>query len=527
MKGIIGAGLFFLIIIISVHWTDLKWAIFPDFHQDKLTTLFPDSLMVKVVGGPFTLGPIPDQEGDYTSNKVNISDFYISKYEISQEQYNFVLNNTLEDEDDYHHISHHRRCPKCPVENVSEKGIDLFLQGLYELTGKKYRLPTEAEWEYAARGGQKKSNNFSFSGSKSLDEVAWNQRNANNETHPVGQKQPNELGLFDMTGNVNEWVLDTWHDTYEGAPTNGSEWVGTSGRVIRGGGYKNAGETCLTTYRYEGDPTRTSEDVGFRIVLAIAKESSQSGSTSYNRPDNQKKKKYTVKNGTSLILVKGNEQYLSNVNRQDQSLIADFYLSESEVTNSQFANFLNATGSNKNDEWYESTGVGDNNYGKALIKFNKLSNQWEVITGGEELPVNYVNLEGARAYCKWLGKKYRLPTKIEWQYAAAGGKECYETYEKTNAQGTSANCENKLTGNLKGTDVYYGRSPIKAFPANTLGLYDLIGNVWEWTSTPVSNQEYVVLGGSYGEPEWDYTVPGKWPQNHQTFGLGFRVAKTP
>ncbi|MDV7396073.1 SUMF1/EgtB/PvdO family nonheme iron enzyme, partial [Arthrospira platensis SPKY1] len=112
---------------------------------------------------------------------------------------------------------------------------------LNQKTGGNYRLPTEAEWEYAARGGQKKKDT-KFAGSDNLDEVGWWKNNSGGKTHPVGQKKTNELGIHDMSGNVWEWCADHWHVNYNGVPTDGSAWVSggdSARRVVRGGAWLN------------------------------------------------------------------------------------------------------------------------------------------------------------------------------------------------------------------------------------------------------------------------------------------------
>ena len=148
-------------------------------------------------------------------------------------------------------------CNNCPVENVSWVDVQQFLQKLNQITGKNYRLPYEAEWEFAARGGNK-TQKFKYSGSANLNSVAWYSENSSSRTHPVGQKQANELGLFDMTGNVFEWCLDGFK-LYD---NNGSP---STEKVIRGGAFNFHGTRI--SYRTRAAPETRIDSVGFRIVL--------------------------------------------------------------------------------------------------------------------------------------------------------------------------------------------------------------------------------------------------------------------
>ena len=158
-----------------------------------------------------------------------------------------------------------------PVETVSWEDAQAFIQKLNELTGKVYRLPAEAEWEYAARGGQH-SKGYKYAGSNKLKEVGWYRENSHVETKAVGLKYSNELGLYDMSGNVWEWVEDQWHGNYEGAPTDGSAWVdkeeGTS-RVLRGGSWSNDPEYCRCTSRITITPELRYDFIGLRLVLPL------------------------------------------------------------------------------------------------------------------------------------------------------------------------------------------------------------------------------------------------------------------
>jgi formylglycine-generating enzyme required for sulfatase activity len=178
-------------------------------QKDKLANL-PQSIqdieknLVYVQGGSYMMGSSDGQPREKPVHKVTLSSFKISKYEVTQAQWKAVMGTNP---------SNFKGCDNCPVEQVSWNDTQTFLKKLNELTGKKYRLLSEAEWEYAARGGNK-SKGYKYAGSNSLNNVAWHNGNSGKKTHPVGQKQPNELGLYDMTGNVYEWCQDWYDDKY-------------------------------------------------------------------------------------------------------------------------------------------------------------------------------------------------------------------------------------------------------------------------------------------------------------------------
>ncbi len=187
--------------------------------------------MVKVPGGSFNRGCDEQRDGDCQDDEkpvhsVTLSTFEIGRYEITQAQWQAVMGDNP---------SHFKDCgSNCPVENVSWNDIQTFLQKLNKMTGKTYRLPTEAEWEFAARGGNS-SQGYRYSGSNNLDKVAWYWENANGKTHPVGGKIKNELGLYDMSGNVREWCADGYDENYyANSPSKNPR--GTS-RVLRGGSW--------------------------------------------------------------------------------------------------------------------------------------------------------------------------------------------------------------------------------------------------------------------------------------------------
>ena len=159
-------------------------------------------------------------------------------------------------------------CDQCPVEGVSWNDVQEFITKLKRKTNKTYRLPTEAEWEYAARGGNK-SRGYTYSGSNSVGDVAWYSENSGSQTHPVGQKQANELGIYDMTGNVWEWCGD-WYDSdyYKGSPAFNPEGPSSgSYRVSRGGGWGNYPRSCRTSHRGYNTPGARLDYLGFRLVF--------------------------------------------------------------------------------------------------------------------------------------------------------------------------------------------------------------------------------------------------------------------
>jgi formylglycine-generating enzyme required for sulfatase activity len=155
-----------------------------------------------------------------------------------------------------------------PVEQVSWNEVQNFLVKLNSKTGKNYRLPTEAEWEYAARGGNK-SLDFIYSGSDILDDVAWYVKNSYGSTHPIGQKKQNELGLYDMCGNVWEWCSDFYTGTDNNLKNNPKGPIVGWGKVERGGGWKTDSKFCEVWVKAGCDESFISDNTGFRIGLSI------------------------------------------------------------------------------------------------------------------------------------------------------------------------------------------------------------------------------------------------------------------
>jgi formylglycine-generating enzyme required for sulfatase activity len=199
--------------------------------------------MVYVQGGTFMMGCIGEQgsdcwDGEKPAHQVTLSSFYIGQYEVTQAQWKAVMGSNPSN----------FKGDNLPVEMVSWNDAQEFIRKLNAQTGKRYRLPTEAEWEYAARGGSK-SRGYKYSGSNTLGNVAWYNDNSGRDTHPVGKKLPNELGIYDMSGNVSERCSD-WYGAYPASAQNNPTGASSGDyRVERGGNFASDGDCDRVAYR--------------------------------------------------------------------------------------------------------------------------------------------------------------------------------------------------------------------------------------------------------------------------------------
>lgn len=214
-----------------------------------------DIEMVLVEGGDFVIGS--EAEGAEADEKpvvkVHVDSYYISKFEVTQALWEYVMK---------YNPSYFQN-PDFPVESVSYDDVQVFLRKLNYLTGKSYRLPTEREWEYAAKGGRHQSGYF-YSGNDNIDEVAWYRENSGEQTHQVGKLEGNSLGLYDMTGNVHEWCVDSY---------DGTNYIGDTVSVVtdlvyvfKGGSFYSDCQHCRISNRNNASFDTRNFSLGFRLA---------------------------------------------------------------------------------------------------------------------------------------------------------------------------------------------------------------------------------------------------------------------
>ncbi len=246
--------------------------------------------MTQVGGGNFDLGSDDEATDRKPAHTVTVKDFSIGTYEVTQEQWKLVMGNNPS-----LYI-----CEECPVTNISFADVQSFIEKLNTMTGKHYRLPTEAEWEYAARGGQKERlikstpnvakggvnellvpndgirrvpdkelTGKKYSGKKLPQDVAWYARNSKDHIHPTGRKKSNELGIYDMSGNVEEWCADFYGKDYgsKQAVSNPQGPAGGNAHVVRGGSWSSSPSEITVTRRAAYVPKTKNNSLGFRVAM--------------------------------------------------------------------------------------------------------------------------------------------------------------------------------------------------------------------------------------------------------------------
>ncbi|MDH5397906.1 MAG: SUMF1/EgtB/PvdO family nonheme iron enzyme, partial [Cyclobacteriaceae bacterium] len=429
--------------------------------------------MVYVSGGSFTMGCTSEQrdcrDDEKPAHLVSLNSYYISKYEVTQNQWESVMGTGIVEQRDKEDSSYPLSGEGAdhPMYYVNWGDAQIFLQKLNAATGENYRLPTEAEWEYAARGGSK-SEGTQYSGSNSIGKVGWYKNNSEGKTHPVGQKSANELGLYDMTGNVAEWCEDWYGDDYYiDSPTHNPKGPSSGeNHVLRGGAWPVFERNCrLILHTGYGDSR--SYAVGFRLVISSPSEVERQAEA--DRAEEERRQR--VAEATRK----------QEAESRRKRVIADIEKNMVYVEGGTFTMGCTSEQADCDDNEKPTHRVGLSSY--YISKYEVTQAQWNSVmernsTDNEDCPtcpVAGVSWNNIQEFLQKLNARtevnYRLPTEAEWEYAARGGSK-------------SRGYQYSGSNSLSSVAWYGGNSgdrthPIGSKSANELGLYDMTGNVFE------------------------------------------------
>ncbi len=526
----------------------------PQIKSDfKSFTLNMDFVFVKE--GTFTMGyndkdleslkrnPYVAKTHNYTPHQVTLTKpYWIGRYEVTQKEWKELMGDSLisklkfgvADLKPIYYVSWDDAVKFC--EKLTEKELKLgYLPKCYE-----YRLPTEAEWEFAAKGGCKNQGKyFRYSGSDDARDVCWGSRNSDNKAYNVGTKQPNKLGIYDMSGNVAEWTLDMCRnseenkagkfpitDTYIDEITDPLSKIGSS-YIHRGGGFLGmlSGYGKITSRRYY---QKTSYDFGFRVCLgrqfleedypldseqvseeddsvnkeneeSLSKMSSQSQSVARNTIPQLRKGFKVYDFGMDFVFIKKGKFRMGTPDRNgikatknnkfhSVTLTKPYWLGRYEVTQQEWKDLM---GTDINEEFELKMSV----YSKFdKEKQAKIRSEIKLRGVSDRQPMYYVDWNDAMNFCKKLterekqagrlpnGYEYRLPTEAEWEFVAKGCSDSKEYFKYSGSDNSKEVGWSYVNGE-------YTTHAVGLKEPNELGLYDMTGNVEEWVLDFVANTE--------------------------------------
>jgi len=453
--------------------------------------------MVVIPAGSFVMGSDKDAR-EQPPHTVAIRSFLMGRTEVTQNLWISIMGKNP---------SRFKDCgQECPVERVGWDDIQQFIARLNQKTGQTYRLPSEAEWEYAARAGTDTDWSFGNDESK-LGDYGWYSDNSGDKTQKTRQKLPNAFGLYDMHGNVWEWTQDCYHWNYIGAPSDGSAWITSCAdnrRVIRGGSFIGSARFFRSAYRYGYDLNMPNRTGGFRLARDLGPGF------------------LPEENGTNLDAPQGG--------KASQNLAAVAVLKDCaecpEMVVIPAGSFV--MGSDKNNDEKPPHTVTIRSY--AIGKTEVTQQQWANVMGsnpsffkgcGSECPVESINFDEIQNFINRLnqktGKKYRLPSEAEWEYAARAG---------TMTEWSFGDDESKLFS----YGWYEGNSGDKTHVVgqklpNAFGLFDMHGNVWEFTKD-CWHSDYVgapTSGGAWEGNCWERVRRGgSWSSGAKGLRSAFR-----
>jgi len=552
--------------------------------------------MIFVEGGSFIMGCTPEQgncyEGERPTHKVTLPDFFMGEFQVTQKLWHAVMGANLQQQWLSHTIAERsnlielaRRLKSSaikvntntfwdigvftaedyskvittlgsvgdnyPIYFISYSFCEIFCNRLNNLLsdllpeGYKFRIPTEAQWEYAARGG-KMSKGYTFSGSDHTNEVAWYDANSEEKIHEVGKKIKNELGIYDMSGNVWEWCRDRYNVNYYSSspavnpkgPDKGNEYV------LRGGSWDQNEWACRNATRHRDDPAAYTANYGFRLALEPPPKLTGSGFFGYTgnyttsklasgknltfRVNNVKFEMAFVEGGDFLMGCTSEQKNCDTIEKPAHSVkLSNYYMSKLLITQKLWQAVMGTT----------------------LQQQRDLANpNWGIYGEGDQYPMYYVSYEECKVFCEKINQllytqlpenyKFRIPTEAQWEYAARGGKKDQGyTYSGGNKISKAAWWEGNSDNRIRATGL-------KA--KNVLGIYDMSGNVWEWCrdwfeedyysygSTtnpqgPLSGTQRVLRGGSWNLKPWHSRVTTRYHYEPEarSSNVGFRIALEP
>jgi sulfatase modifying factor 1 len=413
--------------------------------------------MVLVKGGTFMMGEEDPYQYMGPIHTVTVDSFCIGKFEVTQAEWQAIMGDNPSfykgDNNPAEQVSWLEIIEYCNKRSEKE-GLTLCYSKIGEnivcdFTAVGYRLPCEVEWEFACIGGEK-SNNYFFSGSNDVGEVAWYEGNSGGKPHAVGGKKPNELGIYDMNGNVWEWCWD-WYDEdyYKKSPAENPRGPEKGkARTYRGGGCSGVKHYQLARHRDGLEPTYKESDMGFRLAKTIGPKGKIPGNM------------IPVKGGTFQMGSKGGYLGTDPVHKV---ILNSFYMGKYEITQEEFARVMGY-----NVSWYAAANNAADcvRWYEAVEYCNKRSEM-------EGLTPCYSG-EGNNITCNFAANGYRLPTEAEWEYAGRGGA------LSKNYKFSGSNDPEKVAWFDKNLTLDRRVRRVGMKQPNELGIYDMTGNTWEW-----------------------------------------------